>query len=219
MSERKPEEVHTEQELGDREVLQEKPEEEEKRGGQREEEGQKIQQGETITEESSVEARLQREIDDLRASLEEARREAAENYEKFLRTLADLDNFRRRTRMEYEEVVANANRELMAGLLPIIDNFERALAAAEQTQNFEALHEGVVLIWKQLRELLSKFGVEPIEAKGKPFDPSLHEAILQAEPSEEFPPGTVVEEIQKGYRMKGRLLRPSLVKVARTTEE
>lgn len=217
MNEGKPKKVNTEQEGEDQEALKEKPEEAVQKEEQREGEAE-VQQEEAVTERNSAEVRLQQEIDDLRASLEEARREAAENYEKFLRTLADLDNFRRRTRMEYEEVVANANRELMVGLLPIIDNFERALEAAEQTRNFEALHEGVVLIWKQLRELLSRFGVEPIEAKGKPFDPSLHEAILQAESSEEFPPGTVVEEIQKGYLMKGRLLRPSLVKVARTTE-
>jgi molecular chaperone GrpE len=130
MSEGKPEEVNTQQELEAQEVLQEKTEEEGK---------EEVQQEEATTEEGAVEARLQQEIDDLRASLEEARREAAENYEKFLRTLADLDNFRRRTRMEYEEVVANANRELMASLLPIVDNFERALAAAEQTKNFEAI--------------------------------------------------------------------------------
>jgi molecular chaperone GrpE len=96
----------------------------------------------------------------------------------------------------------------------VLDNLERALQAAESTQNFEALRDGVSLTHKQLLESLGKSGLEPIEAVGKPFDPALHEAIMQVEASNGQAPNTVVEELRKGYTLNGRVLRASLVKVA-----
>jgi molecular chaperone GrpE len=112
-----------------------------------------------------------------------------------------------------EDVRRYGNEQLIAGLLGVLDNFERALQAADTTQNADALRDGVSLIHKQLLETLTKAGLETIDAEGKPFDPALHEAIMQVE-VEDAEPHTVVEELRKGYTLHGRLVRPTLVKVA-----
>jgi molecular chaperone GrpE len=163
----------------------------------------------------TTEEDLQRELEEMRKRLEEQERET---HERLLRTMADFENFRRRARQEREEIRQFANQELLQGLLPIMDDFDRALAAAEQAGSSEALLEGVNMIKKQMEAFLAKHGVAPVEAVGKPFDPSLHEAVLQAPATEEHPAGTVVEEIRRGYTLNGRLLRPALVKVAAAEE-
>jgi molecular chaperone GrpE len=133
----------------------------------------------------------------------------------YLRTLADFQNFRRRNEEQRGELAQFANRELILGMLPVLDNFERALAAADKNQSYEALVGGVALTLRQLQEFLKKNGVEAIEAKGKEFDPNLHEAVMRDEGSDQ-PENTVVEELQKGYTMHSKVLRPSMVKVARS---
>ncbi|MGC8833155.1 MAG: nucleotide exchange factor GrpE [Armatimonadota bacterium] len=179
---------------------------------------------ETTTESPSAEEKtaapsseevLQRELEEMRRRLEEQERESRENRDLFLRTMADLENFRRRARQEKEEIRQRANQELLSELLPVLDDFERALDAAQQTRNFDALCEGVSMILRKMQDLLAKHGVEPIEAVGKPFDPALHEAVLQTPASDQYPPGTVVAEIRKGYTLNGKLLRASLVNVAK----
>jgi molecular chaperone GrpE len=130
-----------------------------------------------------------------------------------LRTLAEFQNFRRRMEEENRRYAAFANEELVRTFLPILDNFERALAAAEKNQSFEALMGGVALTHRQLLDLLKKTGVEPIETKGKSFDPNFHEAVERVSETEE-PENTIVQELQRGYMMNSRVLRPSLVKVA-----
>ncbi|MGQ9697107.1 MAG: nucleotide exchange factor GrpE [Armatimonadota bacterium] len=170
------------------------------------------------TAEATVEEALQAELEDLRRRLEEQERKSKENHEQYLRALADLDNYRRRAKQREEELVQYANQELLAGLLPILDNFERALAAAEEAHSFESLKEGVSLILRQMQDFLAKNGVSPVEAVGRPFDPSVHEAVLQAPASEQHPAGTVVQEIRRGYTLKGRLLRAALVAVAKEQE-
>ncbi len=136
---------------------------------------------------------------------------ADEYFERLARTQADFENYRKRVRQEREELAAFAAERLVRGLLPILDNLERARDASD-TADHAAWRQGVEITIRQFQDLLAKEGVEPIEAVGKPFDPRQHEAIMQAE--SESQEGTVLEEFQKGYRLGERVLRPSLVKVA-----
>lgn len=137
--------------------------------------------------------------------------ENEELHKRLLRLQADFDNYRKRSRAEKQEMVDYATFELIRRLLPVIDNMDRACTAAED--NPEGLLDGVSLIARQLKELLEKEGLQAIECKGEPFDPQCHEAVLREE-SGDYPPNTVVDELQKGYKMKDRVLRPSVVKVA-----
>jgi len=147
------------------------------------------------------------------ADAERLRAEAEEWKDRALRALADMDNVRRRARQEAEDARRYASQTLVSELLPVLDNFNRALEHAEQTSDYDALRSGVELIHRQLTEVLEKAGLERIEAVGQPFDPNLHEAIMQVEPQEGQAPHEVVEELRAGYRMKDRVVRPSLVKV------
>ena len=130
---------------------------------------------------------------------------------RLLRLQADFDNYRKRSRAEKQEMVDYATFELIRRLLPVIDNLDRACLAAED--NPEGLFDGVSMIARQLKELLEKEGLQAIDCKGEPFDPQCHEAVV-CEESGEYPPNTVVDELQKGYKVKDRVLRPSMVKVA-----
>ncbi|MCR4400147.1 MAG: nucleotide exchange factor GrpE, partial [Syntrophomonadaceae bacterium] len=116
---------------------------------------------------------------------------------------------------EREEILAVAARHLVERLLPIIDDFSRALAAADESRDFDTLRAGVAMIEQKLAEVLRAEGVEPIEALHQPFDPHWHEALM-VEEDDTAADNTVVEVYQKGYKMGGRLLRPSLVRVARS---
>jgi molecular chaperone GrpE len=150
---------------------------------------------------------------ELRARLEETERAAAEAHNRYVRTLADFDNFRKRTRGEQEDMKRWAHEEIVAQLLPILDNFERALDSSDGQQNPQAFAEGVRLIYRQLFDTLKKAGLEQIPTEGEPFDPTVHEAIMQVDPAEGQAPHEVVEELRKGYKLNGRLLRAALVKV------
>ncbi|MCC6444180.1 MAG: nucleotide exchange factor GrpE [Armatimonadetes bacterium] len=165
-------------------------------------------------------ARLCQEIETLKARLEEKEgqlaakeQESAENYNKFLRAVADLENYRKRSRQEMEEVRQFCNQEMILTILPLVDDFERALQAAETNPNFEALDAGVKLILKKFADTLQKLGVKPIEAVGQPFDPMKHEAVLQVS-SSDHPDNTVVEELRKGYVLNDRVIRPTMVQVS-----
>lgn len=131
---------------------------------------------------------------------------------KAARAMADLDNFRRRAQKEKEELAVYANQRLVLAILPILDNLERALGAAQAEAG--GFKEGVELIARQFRDVLTKEGVTAIEAMGQLFDPNLHHAVMQVE-SDEYEEPTVVEEFQKGYRLGDRVIRPSVVKVAK----
>ena len=157
---------------------------------------------------------IEEDLTSLMQRLQEQEQAAADSHDKFLRTLADFDNYRRRTRQEMEDASRFANQKLISDLLPVLDNFERALQHSEGNGGGEAVREGVLLTQKQLFDTLAKHGVEPIEAVGKPFDPQFHEAIMRVEPAPDQEPGTVAEELRKGYTLHGRVLRASLVKVA-----
>jgi molecular chaperone GrpE len=164
-------------------------------------------------EESGADAALTAEIEALRAQVKKLTTERDNERDQHLRTLADFQNFRRRKEEERGADRQFANRELIIGLLPVLDNFERALAAAETSQSYDALIDGVRLTLKQLLGFLAKNGVVPIDAVGKEFDPNFHEAVMRVEESGQ-PENTVVEELQKGYAMNDRVLRPSMVKVS-----
>jgi len=138
----------------------------------------------------------------------------AELDDRLLRTVAEFDNFKKRTARRFEEIVRTANDQLMLELLDVVDNFERALDQSDGQKSDKAYREGMKLIYDQLTALLSRYEVSPIEAVGKPFDPHLHDAVLQVE-SDEHPEGTVALELAKGYRQGERVLRHSKVGVAK----
>ena len=143
----------------------------------------------------------------------EAERRAEEINEKYLRALADLENYRRRARHEKTEAVRNGETMILLDVLPVIDNFTRALDAAQGSKDVDALVKGVRMIHDQLSEALTRRGVRPIPAEGEPFDPVYHDAVGKIETTER-PEGTVAVEVQKGYMLGDRVLRPSRVMVA-----
>ena len=157
------------------------------------------------------------EPDDLRQQLAKKESEARENYDRFLRQVAELENFKKRMAREKGEALRYANENLIKDLLPVLDNLERAVDHAKGGGNGKPLVEGVEMVLKGFLDALSKHGVTQISAKGASFDPERHEAIAQVE-SAECEPNTVVEEHHKGYYLLDRLLRPSLVSVAKTPE-
>lgn len=163
-------------------------------------------------EEMAVE-RLGLEIEALQNELEQLRKDAEESRDHYLRVLADFDNFRKRQREEVSRRICIAREEIFLKLLPIIENFQRALESAEAQHSYESLVEGVSLTLRQMLELLEKEGVRPIEALGQQFNPELHEAVTRTE-TDEYPEGTILEEYERGYTIDGKVLRPSRVRVA-----
>lgn len=155
------------------------------------------------------------EIDVLQAQLEEQRQRAEDEHNQHLRVMADFANYRRRREEEFLRHMEFANQELILRLLPVIDNFERAAEAAKESSNFDSLVEGVNLTIKQIKDILEVEGVQPIEAVGEQFDPMKHEAVMRVV-SDEYPENTVVEEVEKGYLLKDRVIRPARVAVSAT---
>lgn len=139
-------------------------------------------------------------------------KEARENWDRFLRERADLENYRKRVSREKEELLNYGNKSLLEEILPVVDNLERALAHASE-DGLGGLVEGIRMTHTMLLATLKKFNVTPIEAVGAPFDSAFHQAMAQV-PTDQYEPNTVVEEYQKGYMLKERLLRPSMVTVA-----
>jgi len=141
---------------------------------------------------------------------------ADENWERLLRTTADFENFKKRAARERTEAAQFANAALLQKLLPVLDNFEMAQAAAQNAEGdkLSSLQAGVAMIQQQLKNALLETGLEEIDATGKAFDPALHEAVSQQETSE-IPEGHVAQQIRKGYKLRDRLLRPAAVIVAK----
>jgi len=151
--------------------------------------------------------------DAVQGQLEEAKKQAEEHYQRLLRTQADFDNFRRRTQKEKEDQAKYASLKVIEQLLPVVDNFDRALSASKENKDYDALAKGIDMIFRQLEQVLTAEGLKPMEVVGQPFNPEFHQAIMQVE-SEEHEEGIVVEEIQKGYMLKDKVLRPAMVKVS-----
>lgn len=146
--------------------------------------------------------------------LEQARAEATRLKDQLLRALADFDNFRKRSRREIEDAQKRGREDVIRELLPVFDNLERAVLHAGQANDAKAVADGVNMVLKQFVDTLGKIGIQRINAVGQPFDPARHEAIQQIETAE-HPAGSVVAEVQPGYAMGDRLLRASMVVVAK----
>jgi molecular chaperone GrpE len=146
--------------------------------------------------------------------LSQLQRERDEMKDLLLRKSAEFDNYRKRTDRERQTLSDSITAGVLEELLPLVDDLERALRADSGSEGAESYRRGVELILKQLDELLRKRGVTPIEALGAPFDPNYHQAVSY-EPAEGRPDGEVIEEFRRGYMLGDRLLRPSMVKVAK----
>ena len=160
----------------------------------------------------------EKEIEELKKRVEEKEKEAKEHYDRLLRVAADLENYKKRVAKEKEEWIKFANEDLIKAILPFIDNLERAVNHAEKVKDTGVMIEGVRLTVQQLLQTLGKFGVSLIESVGKPFDPTMHEAMFVVE-SDKHEPNQVVEELQKGYLLYDRLLRPATVSVSKPPEK
>jgi len=165
----------------------------------------------TVTE-AEVEARV--EEDAIASELARARAEAEAYLDDLRRLQADFDNYRKRTLREQTARTASASQALVARLLPVLDNFELAVSAAEQSRDFDRMLKGVEMVLGALREVLEGEGLVKIEAEGKPFDPERHEAVIAVE-QEDTEPGTIVDIVRAGYELGGKVLRPAMVKVAK----
>jgi len=150
--------------------------------------------------------------------LKEAQRLAEEFKDKYLRAHAELDNARKRFAKEREEYIKFANQELLCEILCAVDNFDRALQHIDGTKKADSIFQGIQMIQRQFHSLLRQHNVEKIEALGKKFDPALHEAIEHIE-ADDDKEDVVIEEIQTGYLLDGRLLRPAVVKVGKKRVE
>lgn len=160
---------------------------------------------ETTNSDVSPSAKYLQEIEMLKNKLDEA-----DN--RYLRLQADFDNFRRRSRLEIEAKEKYRAQKLITELLPAIDNFERAMKMEVENEQTKPLLQGMDMVYRSLLEALKNEGVEAIDAVNKEFDPHLHQAVMQVE-DENFGSNIIVEEFQKGYILKDRVIRPSMVKV------
>ena len=149
------------------------------------------------------------------SELEKARAEAAENYDRYLRAAAELDNFRKRTLKMRSETREETVRDLLLQVAPLLDNMRRALS--QETEDAAAVKQGVELIVNQFQSILKGYGLEEIEARGEPFDPNLHEAMMEVADNE-HPPGTVLEEMEKGYMLRDKVVLPARVVVSKAGE-
>ncbi len=177
---------------------------------------------ETLSEEQEPTVEVVESVEEqLHAEVEQAQAETRAAQEQYLRTLADMDNLRKRTQREKEELAKFANEAILRDILEVVDNLERAVEHAEKTEmgeTGEGLLEGVQMTLGQFSQLLKKFAVTPVEALGQTFDPAHHQAMGQLETTD-FSPNSVAQEMQRGYLLNDRLLRPSLVMVAKAPAE
>lgn len=187
-----------------REEMQERAEQEETAQSVEEEVAQNDAEPSADTDDEAEEEHEENPVAVLEAELKE-------KSDRILRLQADFENFRRRTAKEKEELTAVITQNMLTDLLPLLDNFERAMMV-EQT-DIEAFQKGMEMIFTQLREVMEKHGLEKIEAEGQVFDPNLHQAVMRVE-IPDVEDGMITQVLQQGYRAKGRVIRPSMVQVA-----
>ncbi len=166
---------------------------------------------EAAQEEQAAQTDEQDECEKLRAELDDLNN-------KYLRMAADFDNYRKRQMQERESLLKYGAAETMTKLLAVLDTFERAGESLKDVEDVKSVKEGYEVAYKQLLDTLKKAGLETIEALGAEFDPNLHEAIAQT-PTNEHPDNTVISQMQKGYKLGDRVLRPALVNVALNEEQ
>ncbi|MED0659108.1 nucleotide exchange factor GrpE [Bacillus smithii] len=183
-----------------------KPELSEQVAESEEQSGESPENGENVQEENQTDIEKQNQkIKELETKLEEA-----EN--RYLRLLADFENYRRRVNIEKQASEKYRAQSLISDLLPVLDNFERALQVTVSDEQAKSLLQGMKMVYNGVLEALKKEGLEEIEAAGKEFDPNIHQAVMVAN-DETVGPNIVVEELQKGYKLKDRVIRPAMVKV------
>lgn len=175
--------------------------------------------GETVTAGTDGQEETAADVDpleQLNQELAATKDQASKNWDLYLRERADMENLRKRHQRDKEDAIRFANDRLLKEMIPVLDNLERAVEHAEQDENNDnqGLIEGVHMTINQFRKVLEEFGVKPVNALGEAFDPNVHQAMGHIETAEQ-PPNTVVNEFQKGYLLNDRLLRPSLVMVAK----
>ncbi len=160
----------------------------------------------------------EKEIGELKKKLEEKEKEIKEHHDRLLRLAADFENYKKRAARDKEDWTKFANEDLLRTILPFIDNLERAINHAQKVADTGVLIEGVRLTIQQILQSLNKFGLSSFQSVGKPFDPTVHEAMLVVE-TDKHEPNQVVEEFQKGYLLNDRLLRPATVSVSKPPEK
>ncbi|WP_144462858.1 nucleotide exchange factor GrpE [Siminovitchia fortis] len=173
--------------------------------------GQENEQADSVQSPSDQEDEREQE---LVSKIKELEEQLEEKENRYLRLLADFDNFRRRTKLEREADEKYRAQHLITNLLPAIDNFERAMQIEPDNEQTKALLEGVGMVYRSIIEALKTEGAEQIEAVGSEFDPNLHQAVMQAE-EDGTEENIVLEEFQKGYILKDRVIRPAMVKVSK----
>lgn len=157
-------------------------------------------------------AQLESQLSEVDAALTTSRQEAANNWDKYIRQVAEMDNFRKRQERMREDRVKRYKKDLLEKVVAVMDNLERAISY-QDTMNREGLQQGMRMVQWQLSEILRSEGLTPVPALGQPFDPHIHEAVETVEAPDQ-PEGMVVEEVQKGYMMGEEMLRPARVKVS-----
>lgn len=163
-------------------------------------------------------AALKQENEALNAQLEDLNQQCDALKTQSMRIAADFDNFRKRTQKEKEDLEQQAKRITLTELLPVVDNFERARSQIKPQNDGEmAIHKSYQGVYKQLVDCLKRIGVSPMRPEGQEFDPNLHEAVMR-EPTSEYPEGTVIEQLMRGYMLNDRVLRHAMVKVASAPE-
>lgn len=153
-------------------------------------------------------------VQQLRMEVARVTEEAQTSYDRWIRLAAEFENYKKRTSREFGALIKNANEALILQILPTLDSFERALQAARTSGEFEAFRQGVELIYQQLLATLQREGLQRIESIGQPFDPTRHEAVLAVERAD-HPPDTIVGEMERGYTLNEKIIRPAKVMVSR----
>ncbi|WP_143180073.1 nucleotide exchange factor GrpE [Domibacillus mangrovi] len=172
-----------------------------------------VQQTESSVEEQIEEVVGEEIIEEVEESKEEVlQKQLDETEDRYLRLRADFENFRRRTNLDREAQEKYRAQRLVMELLPVLDNFERALQVTPEHEETKSVLQGVEMVYKTLVAALKNEGVEPIETVGSPFDPTVHQAVM-TENDENAEPNSILAELQKGYKLKDRVIRPSMVKV------
>ncbi len=168
--------------------------------------------GDTPAEDLATATLSPEQVEDLKARAEKA----DDHWQRLLRTTADFDNFKKRATREKQDAIKYANESLLEKLIPVLDNFDMALSATQNTNTeaAQSLQTGINMIYQQLKNTLVEAGLEEVDAAGKAFDPNLHEAVSQQE-TNDVPEGQVLQQLRKGYKLRDRLLRPATVIVAK----
>jgi molecular chaperone GrpE len=167
----------------------------------------------------AAENRVDEPQEDLAEKLKLKEQETQENYDRLLRVSAEFDNYKKRASRDMEEFRKYSNQALIKEMLSVVDNLELAMNSTDGHKAIDkGLLDGLAMTHKGIIKVFEKFNVKPISAKGQPFDPTFHEAVMQEE-TDEYPANTVINELQKGYLIHDRLLRPSMVVVASTKDK